>query len=86
MMTAFKAQKPTFVHEALAPVFAAAVEAGDIRPGLDPQLLAMLWLGMVFDQFKAPLLGLESPMQPSDLAATIAGVLLDGIGVKQSCR
>jgi AcrR family transcriptional regulator len=78
----FAANRARFIDEAVVPVFGAAAEAGEIRADLDPRLPATFWLGMIFDQFKARLLGAGLPISTSDLSAIIASVLLEGIGTQ----
>jgi AcrR family transcriptional regulator len=80
------ADRKRFLDEAVVPVFAAAAEVGEIRTDLDPHLPATFWLGMIFDQFKARLLGAALPISTPELSAIIADVLLEGIGVEKVKR
>ncbi len=76
----FSSRKTLFVHEGVVPVFVAAAASKEVRSDVDPRIMATLWLSMVFDQFNARRLGEGPAVSTESLAATIASVLLDGIG------
>jgi len=73
----FAASAPPW--QALAPLVERAVAAGEVRP-LDPDLVARLFFAMALSQLWWADPCAEPPPPDPALAATIADVLLDGIG------
>ena len=75
--------QPDPPYDLVRPCLEAAVQAGEIRSGLDLDLVAALFFGMVFSQVQLAKLG--GPEPPADeVAATIVEVLLDGIAPRSS--
>ena len=64
-------------HDILRPCFERAAAAGELRD-VDLDLAISFYFSMVFAQVKHESLAMDRP--PAEVAAAIAGVLLDGIG------
>lgn len=69
--------------DAIGEIFAEAAANGELRPGLDPAALTPCFVGMIFaqshrDEFAS---GSTAPAPSNaEMAALIAGVMLDGVG------
>jgi AcrR family transcriptional regulator len=58
---------------------ARAQRAGDVRKDLEASLLASLWAGMIFEQYRATLIERGAEHEAPALAEVIADVFLNGV-------
>ncbi len=76
---AMQSQKPDFERKAIAMILADSIEKGDIRKGMDPELLASLWFGMIFYQLQELHVQGHLAKPAPELSITIADLFLHGV-------